>query len=915
MSPWILHLKEGRFLEPMIDEKNVPWASSTQEVLESLHVSPEVGLSLAEVKRRQEQYGANQLQETEKKGAAQILVNQFKSLIIALLVVAAGLSFALKDWIEAVAILVVIAINAAIGFFTELKATRSVEALRQLATVASRVRREGVGHEVPAQELVPGDIVIFEGGDIVTADLRLIEASKLQADESTLTGESLPVSKRTEPLGEDVALAERANSLFKGTAVTRGSGEGVVVAIGMGTELGRISSLVEAAKEEITPLEERLNQLGRKLVWVTLGIAALIATMGILAGKKTYLMIETSVALAVAAIPEGLPIVATLVLARGVWRMARRNALINRLSAVETLGATSVICMDKTGTLTENRLTVAQIALDSGLVEVRPSSSDDAEAFSRDHRPIDPANEGLLRQALTIAALCNNASLRTGTAGSSGHSVGDPLEVALLAAAARGGFHRKQLLETMPEVREEAFDSDTKMMATFHRKNDRYFVAVKGAPERVLDASSSVLTHEGERALDEEGRRQWLERNRQMAADGLRVLALATKTVDSFEGDPYEKLSFVGLMGLLDPPRRDVAEAIRQCRGAGVRLIMITGDQPITASNIASAVGLTDSADEAVIHGREIKPLADMTLEEHRRLLRASIFARVTPEQKLDLIDLHQNSGSVVAMTGDGVNDAPALKKADIGIAMGQRGTQVAREAADMVLKDDAFATIVAALHQGRVIFDNIRRFVFYLISCNVSEVLSVSLAAVGSAPLPILPLQILFINLVTDVFPALALGAGEGSPAVMDHPPRPSKEAILTRSHWLAIAGYGAAITASVLGSLALALTCLKVGRQQAVTISFLTLAFAQLWHVFNMRDADTTLFRNEVVRNRLVWGALAACTGLLLAAVYTPTLATVLKLKNPGWAGWTVVIGMSLLPCVLGQLVKSIRRPRLAQ
>lgn len=887
------------------EQQNKPWARSEQEVLEDLRVSPERGLGTAEARRRRRRYGLNRLREIKRKSTWLILIDQFNSLIVVLLAAAAAVSFAFHEVVEGLAIAAVIVINAVIGFLTELRAVRSMEALRRMGGVSAKVRRDGQIREVAAEALVPGDIVILEGGDIVTADLRLIEASKLQADESALTGESAPVSKRAEPLEEDVPLAERANMLFKGTAVTRGAGEAIVVATGMSTELGQISSLVEEAKEEATPLERRLNRLGYKLIWATLAIAALVATGGILAGKGMFLMIETGIALAIAAIPEGLPIVATIALARGMRRMARRNALINRLSAVETLGATNLICTDKTGTLTENRMTVTLIVQESGKVEVGGEGPGGKGGFMRGAAWVDPLKDQLLRNALEVSALCNNASLQGEEA------VGDPLDVALLVAAARAGISRKDLLEKMPEVDEEAFDPDVKMMATFHQMGKGYRIAVKGAPESVLEACSSILTDGGGREMSQQERGQWLRRNDQMAEEGLRILALATKTSHSVDVKPYQQLTFLGLVGLLDPPRQDVREAIEQCHEAGVRVVMVTGDQPVTARNIALAVGLIDEKDVEVVHGKDLQSLEELSEQEQERLSRVPIFARVNPRQKLDLIDIHQKNGAIVGMTGDGVNDAPALKKADIGIAMGQRGTQVAREAADMVLKDDAFSTIVVAIRQGRIIFDNIRKFVLYLISCNVSEIMAVSLAFLAGVPLPILPLQILFLNLVTDVFPALALGMGEGDPAVMRRPSRHPQEPILTRSHWLSIGGYGLAITVAVLVALALALFWLKMGERQAVTVSFLTLALAQLWHVFNMRDKGSRLFRNDITGNPFIWGALSICIGLLLAAVYLPGLAMVLRVVDPGMKGWILVMVMSLLPWMIGQILKSIDGP----
>ncbi len=887
---------------PTIGKKK-PWTHPGSEVLEAWQVSAEQGLGSAEVRERRKRFGANRLQSVETKSAWQILLEQFKSLIVWLLVVAAVLSFAFGELVEGVAIAAVIAINAAIGFVTELRAVRSMEALQRMGSVSAKVRRDGQVHEISAEKLVPGDIVLLGGGDVVTADMRLIEASKLQTNESALTGESTPVGKQVDPLEEDVPLAERENMAFKGTAVTRGSGEGVVVATGMDTELGRISTLVEEAAEEVTPLERRLEKLGHRLIWVTLAIGAAVAVAGILAGKEIFLMIETSIALAVASIPEGLPIVATIALARGMWRMARRNALINNLSSVETLGATNVILTDKTGTLTENQMTVTQLVLPSGEFDVTGEGLETAGEFTRDGSSVSVSDDSLLRRTLEVGVLCNNAALQA-DADEEIEAVGDPVEVALLVAGAKAGIERDRLLERKPEEREVAFDPDLKMMATFNEEDSRYRVAVKGALESVIEVCSQVLTPEGERPLSDEEREEWRERNNQMAEAGLRVLALASRRVETADADPYEDLSFLGLVGLVDPPREEVRPSIEAAQQAGVRVIMVTGDQAATARNVAQAVGLIGEDDAEIVHGRDLEGSEEWTEEERQRLLRAAIFARVSPEQKLDLIALHQDNDSVVAMTGDGVNDAPALKKADIGVAMGQRGTQVAREAADMVLKDDAFSSIVVAIEQGRVIFDNIRQFVLYLLSCNVAEIMIIGLASLVNAPLPIRPLQILFLNLVTDVFPALALGVGEGDPAIMERSPRDPGEPIMGRRHWLTVFGYGSVITLAVLGCFAWALNGLGLGQEQAVTISFLTLAFAQLWHVFDIREAGSGFLRNDVTRNPYVWGALVLCVGLLLGAVYIPVFSDVLSVSRPGARGWALVIGMSLIPWLVGQV-----------
>ncbi len=887
-----------------------PWAHPAADVLEELGVADSRGLDAAEVQRRRQRFGSNRLREIRPRGALEILIAQLWSVIVLLLLAAAAVSFVVARLVEAVAILAVIVLNTAIGFAMELRAVRSMEALRRLGQVQARVRRDGELVAVPAAELVPGDIVVFEGGDVVTSDVRLIEANRLQADESALTGESLPVGKSVATIALDAPLGERWNMLFKGTAVTRGSAEGVVVATGMRTELGRISELVLAAEDVATPLEERLARLGRRLVWLMLAIAVIVAVTGLLAGHDAVVIFETTIALAVATVPEGLPIVATLALARGMWRMAREHALVNRLSAVETLGATSVIITDKTGTLTENRLSVARVIVDARSVELTGDALSAEGAFMDDRGArFDPASDARVVELLTAGALCNNAALHLVGADATGDAIGEPLEVALLVAAAKAGISARELERRFPELREEAFDPETRMMATFHRDGTHVRVAVKGSPEAVMQACTRLAAPDGVRGLTDADRARIDASAEQWAARGLRMLALAGKQTEDESEPPYSGLVWLGLAGMHDPPRQNVRAAIAACHAAGVSVVMATGDQVATAASVAGAVGL-DGRDPPPLAGSEIDALLHGTQADRERVRMAVVLARTSPRQKLDLIELHQRAGSIVAMVGDGVNDAPALHKADIGVAMGRRGTQVAREAADMVLEDDELDSVVVAIREGRIIFGNIRNFAVYLLSCNVSELFAVGAAPLLGLPLPVLPLQILFLNLVTDVFPALALGAGEGERDVLERKPAEFAEQLLERRHWMLIWGYGVLVTAVVLVALGAALRVLGMPEEQAVTVSFLALGFAQLTHVFNMRAPGTRLRDNEVTRNRWVWGALALCTALLLIAVYAPLASRVLGTTRPGLAGWLVVGAASVVPLVAGQLVSRWRR-----
>ena len=864
-----------------------PHALPLAELLRQLRVSSSDGLSDDEVDRRRRRFGPNTITSLRAASAMRLLLHQFKSPVVYLLGSAAGLALYFGELEECSAIVAVLAINALIGFVTELKAARSIEALRSLGSRSARVRREGRVRLVPAEELVPGDIVVLDAGDAVSADLRLIETSRLSADESTLTGESVTVDKQTHPVSADARLSDRASMLFKGTAITRGSGIGIVVATGVATELGQVTRLVLEADPGSSPLERKLARLSTQLVAVTLGVAAVIGAVGLMAGGDPFLMVEAAIALAVAAIPEGLPIVATLALARGMWRMARQNALVERLSAVETLGATTIILTDKTGTLTENRMTVRRLYTASREIEFETRSPSAGERSRL-------ADDGEAAALLRIAVLCNDAHLdRADDVGS-----GDPMEIALLRAGLHAGLRRTTLLHGHHIVRKHAFDPATKMMATVHESGNGFLVAVKGAPEAVLAAATRVMVVHGEVALDDTMRAEWLARADQFGQHGLRVLACAMKMDMQADSAPYEGLLLIGLIGLEDPARADVPHAIRDCRQAGIRVVIVTGDHAVTARSIGRAVGLAESAANVV----EGKKVAQVIETGQPALLDVGIFARVSPAEKLALVRAYQAAGEIVAMTGDGVNDAPALRQADIGVAMGLRGTDVAREAAAMILLDDAFPTIVRAIREGRVIFGNIRRFVVYLLSCNLSEVMVVGLAVLAALPLPLMPLQILYLNLVTDVFPAFALAMGEGEAGILKRSPRNPKEPILGRRQWIAIILNGAALTVSTFGALAAA-RLLDLDARQSVTVTFLTLAFAQLWHALNMRHVRSGLLVNEVTRNGWLWGALVLCVGLLATPPYLPPVAHLLHLAPLTAGMWLVVLAFSLAPLIVTQ------------
>lgn len=881
---------------------------SVEETLKAFKCDADSGLTKKQYQENKEKYGPNRFHKAKKRSRIKILIDQFKSIVILVLLIAAILAFTMQHHSEGIAVTAVLLVNTLIGFFTELKATRSMEALRQIHRDKIRVRRDGTEQEVNTESLVPGDIIVLESGDLVPADVRIIESNSLQVNESALTGESVPVQKTTDAVDAGSVLADQNCKAFKGTVVTDGSGFGVVTGTGMSTELGRISELAESAEKEATPLQKKLDDLGKRLAWITIGIAILIAVAGLIVGQNMRIMIETAIALGVAAIPEGLPIVTTIALARGMYLLAEKNALINKLEAVETLGATGIIFTDKTGTLTENHMTVHTIATPEGSFRLDSEQRSD----SGQGRQSD-----FLKRIIEVGVLCNNASVVDEDGDRfPEEEQGDPTETALLRAGLLMNLNREELIKEKEEIREEAFSSATMMMATYHEKNGDIEVAVKGAPEKLIEVCTTIAGHDSveDNPFNKEDKEKWLEQSNKLARNGLRLLAVADKRVENESEEPYKDLRFLGLIGLMDPAREDVGPAISECKSAGIRVIMVTGDQAPTASAIARDTGITEDDQPAVVHGKDLKDPDGLSDSERKKMVDTSIFARVSPTQKLHLVKMMQKEGHVVAMTGDGINDTPALKKADIGVAMGQRGTDAARQVSDMVLLDDAFKTIVSAVQFGRVIFENIRKSVMFMLCTNVAEVMAVTIATIIGGfiffPLPLLPLQILYLNVITDVFPALALGMGKGEPGIMDKKPRSKDEAVLTQSHWMAIAGWSFIISATVLAALALAVYQLGFEQEQAVTISFLTLAFGKLWFVFNLRSAGTTFLSNDIMNNGYVAGSLLLCTVLLLAAVYLPGLSDVLNTHDPGQSGWLLLLGMSLVPFVIGQGIRRFQK-----
>ena len=882
------------------------------------------GLTADEAHERFGRFGANRLKQAPGRTVFAILFSQVKSLLVVLLLAAAGIAFATGEPLEAGAILAVVVLNATIGFTTEWKAERTLTALRNQTVPRARVVREGVERELPSSGLVPGDLVVLEAGARVPADGRIIEAVGLQIQEAALTGESQAVAKSTDSISDEAApLAERINLAFMGTAVTRGRGRLLVFGTGVATEMGKIGVLIDEARSDDTPLEKKLARLGRLLLVIVLALCAVIVLAGWLRGHSWVYMLEVGISLAIAAVPEGLPAVATMTLAIGMQRMARMGAVIRRLPAVETLGSTTVICTDKTGTLTRNEMTVSTLVLDGRRIDVTGVGYSQVGGFEERGSPIDPRGDAPLALALRIGALCNDAKVARGGGTDGKDSVlGDPTEAALVVAAEKAGLRADALEAGFPRVREQPFDSATKRMTTIHRTPEgRRIMFVKGSPSTLLAASSSQFRETGVTPLEADDRARWAELNQGLAGAALRVLALAYRDLPhrqaQSEPDPAREandLVFVGLVGMTDPLRAEAKPAIAACRRAGIRLVMITGDQQDTAAELARQLGIDrDRSGKPlrIVHARELTDLDapgwQETVEE------AAVFARVSPEHKLRIVEALQASGHIVAMTGDGVNDAPALKKADIGVAMGIKGTEVAKETADMVIVDDNFATIVGAVEQGRIIYANILRFVRYLFSCNLSELATVFIALMVGWPLPLGALQILWLNMITDTFPALALALEPSVPGMMSQPPHDPKAPLLPARLLIEIAWQGVLLAAVTLLAFVLAMRMHGAegeGLKHAITVAFMTLAFVQVFHVFSSRSETDSAFDPRVFENGWLWGAVVLCAALQAAAVYVPFLRVALDTVPLGAKDWGVVAGCALLPVGVIELVKALRR-----
>ncbi len=887
----------------MVEE--VSWhAMTVEETLAALRTQTE-GLSVEEAARRLEQFGPNQIREQKRVSLVNLFFDQFRNFMVIVLLAATLISGLLGEWPDAVTIIIIVLANAVLGFFQEWKAERSLASLKRLTAPTAQVYRAGALEVWPAHTLVPGDVVALSAGDRVAADARLLRAQDLSVEEAPLTGESTPVGKTAGAIpAADAALGDRVNMVYTGTTVVRGTGLAVLVATGMDTEMGRIAHLIQTSEESETPLERRLNQLGQVLVYLSLAITVVVVLAGVIHGHAVYEMFLAGVSLAVAAIPEGLPAIVTIALALGVQRMIRRNAIVRRLPAVETLGCATVICSDKTGTLTKNEMTVKEVWVDGRWLSVQGDGYDPAGRVQDGGRDVGEPR-GAWGILLCVCAACNNARLveKEGRF----QVVGDPTEGALLTLAQKGGVK-----EGGERVAELPFDAERKRMSVVVRGKDGWQLLVKGAPDLLITRCSHVWLSGVARPLTAELREKIDQAVRQMAGRALRTLGIAFRPLRHpvTDADAAERdLIFIGVVGMIDPPRPEVKDAIRLAASAGIRTVMITGDHQLTATAIASKIGILPERGR-VMTGAELDQIDDASLERLSR--NVHVYARVSPLHKLRIVRCMQARGQIVAMTGDGVNDAPAIKASDIGVAMGRTGTDVAKDASALILADDNFATIVAAIEEGRAIYDNIRKFIRYLLTSNTGEILTMFFAMLLGLPLPLLPIQILWVNLVTDGLPAIALGVDSAEEDTMSRPPRDVREGIFARGLGWKIITRGFLIGFVTLSVFYAAWHHFAAGLRTAQTMAFSTLVLAQLIHVFDCRSVMRGVLDRNILGNLWLVGAAISSLLLLLSVIYIPALQPVFHTTALSIPAWGVIAVAAAIPTFAVQARRRTRRTR---
>lgn len=899
---------------------NLPYKA----VKELLHTDTVQGLTEHEAMERLREYGYNEFKKREHTTLWQKFVAQFKSFMIIVLLIAAAISGVTgymngEGMTDALIILVILVANAIIGIVQESKAERSLDALERMAAPRCKVVRDGERRIIESRELVPGDIVEIETGDSIPADLRLTEAINLKVQEAALTGESVPVEKSTESVEGDASIGDRVNMAFASCSVTYGRGRGIVVATGTDSEMGKIAAMIESVPEMKTPMQVRLDQLGRVLAIVSLVVCGIIFVIGLCYGRPLMEMFMTAVSLAVAAIPEGLPAVSTIVLALGVQRLAKQNAIVRNLPSVETLGSTTVICSDKTGTLTQNRMTVVEIMAGVSNSSELSESSENSEYSENSDTLKSP------HQLIPIAVLCNDAVISRED--DTVTTIGDPTETALVDLGLRFGIDKDALLAEMPRVAEVPFDSERKRMATIHHTaSGRYLVAVKGGVDEVLECCTTInaddnaqpsrsASHKASsirsftvRNITGDDIHRIFEKNEEMASKALRVLAIAYKYMDELPSDISaasieDNLTFVGMVGMIDPPREEACLAVDQCRRAGIKPVMITGDHGLTASAIATQLGIMTTGDR-VLTGAEVERMTDDELREQCGSV--AVFARVAPEHKVRIVKAFQQRGNVVAMTGDGVNDAPALKLADIGVAMGITGTDVAKEAADVVLADDNFATIVTSVREGRRIFDNLMKSIQFMVSTNLGEIILLFVAVLCNFDMPLLPIQLLFINLVGDSLPSLALSVDHAAKDIMERPPVKPHQGIFTRAFTTRVVLQSLIIGAASLGAYMIGL---EHSIETARTMTFAVMIFSQFTMIFSIR-AGRQWFTHRFFTNRWLWLTIVLVTTLTLLVMLVPTMQTLFKITALSAPQWGMVIGLSIGVLLVSELLKLLTR-----
>jgi P-type Ca2+ transporter type 2C len=875
---------------------------NTKQIEAALQTNIDNGLRQDDVKNRLTNHGFNELDEGEKQSAILLFFAQFKDFMVIVLLAATLISGLLGEYIDAIAIIAIVLINGILGFYQERRAEKSLDALKQMAAPQVQVMREGQWMKIPSREVVAGDILQFTSGDRIGADMRIIKAVSLEIEESALTGESVPAVKSDETIAIPAAsIGDEENTAFMGTMVTRGSGIGVVIATGMDTAMGKIANMLQTAEVMKTPLQRRLEQLGKILIITALFLTLLVVVIGVLQGNDMYTMFLAGVSLAVAAIPEGLPAIVTVALSLGVQRMIKQKSIVRKLPAVETLGCASVICSDKTGTMTQNKMTVTHLWGSGKTWAVTGTGYEPHGRFTYGDQDINPAREKTLQQLLTFGLLCNNSELVT----KEDQFVlnGDPTEGALLVAAMKANLSREKLSQSFTVVKEFPFDSTRKMMSVVVRdESGKQFVVTKGAPDVLISHCKSVLWDENHQQLNKELLKRIQEAVDGLAAQALRTIAVGYKqigpnTVLMHESEAEKDLMFIGLHGMIDPPRPEVKDAVKECREAGIKTVMITGDHVSTAKAIAKQLGILKAKDK-VLDG---KTLSEMSVDELEQIVEdVTVFARVSPEHKLKIVKALQNKGHVVAMTGDGVNDAPAIKSADIGIAMGITGTDVAKEASSLILLDDNFATIKSAIKEGRNIYENIRKFIRYLLASNVGEILVMLFAMLFALPLPLIPIQILWVNLVTDGLPAMALGLDKPEGDVMKRKPRHPKEGVFARGLGWKIVSRGFLIGISTLIAFLVIYKANPDNLQYAQTIAFATLVLAQLIHVFDCRSEKSIFSRNPFGNQYLVWAVISSLLAMLVVIYYAP-LQVIFHTVPILPRDWLLVCGMASIPTFL--------------